>query len=90
MHISRYHGNGNGNGIQASSQLPFHQRLLAHLATFMLYTHIARSLSEASHFGLGIQEFGIYGDTICCFWGGSWLGDLGVWGFEGREGEGCI
>jgi hypothetical protein len=22
--------------------------------------------------------------------GGSWLGDLGVWGFEGREGEGCI
>jgi hypothetical protein len=58
------------------------------LATFMLYTHIARSLSEASHFGLGIQEFGIYGDTICCFWGGLGLGIRGGKADFGGNGEG--
>ena len=63
----------------------------------MLYTRIARSLSEASHFGSRIQEFGIYGDTILMlFLGGFWgilglgIGVIGGRKGKGRGGEGCI
>jgi hypothetical protein len=69
LHASRYHITATirqrqrHTGVLSASISPACV-FLAHLATFMLYTHIARSLSEASHFGLGIWEFGIYGDTI--------------------------